>query len=219
MLDFSILTHYFSHYYLQGFLNTIGASLLALAGSFLLGTMIAVFRMAPIRLLNWFGAIYVEFIRNIPLVLVVLFFYYGLPSLQIVKLNGFAAGTIALAIYTASFIAEAIRAGILSVPKGQVEAARACGLTYIQTMQYVILPQAIRIVIPPLGNQFINLVKNSSVLGIVAGLDLMYYGDLVNSETFKTSDTYIFVAVFYLLLTIPLTFVVNHLERKWAKIC
>jgi len=216
LLDFTILTDYFGDYYAKGFLNTIYASILGLFGSFILGTVIAVFRIAPTRLLNWIGTAYVEFIRNIPLVLVAFIFYYGLSTLEIVKLSGFAAGTVALSVYTAAFIAEAIRAGILSIPKGQTEAARSSGLTYLQTMRYIILPQAIKVVIPPLGNQFINLVKNSSILGVIAGLDLMYYGDLIASETFATFDTYIFVAVFYLALTVPLTFGVNYLERKWA---
>lgn len=131
-------------------------------------------------------------------------------------LSGFQAGTIALSIYTAAFIAEAIRAGILSVDKGQMEAGRSSGLTYIQTMRYIILPQAIKIVIPPLGNQFINLVKNSSILGVVAGLDLMYFGDSISSATYVVFDVYIFVAVFYLILTIPLSLFVGYLERRLA---
>jgi putative glutamine transport system permease protein len=189
MIDFSILANHWDMY-LEGFRNTLIASLIALVGSFILGTIIAVFRIAPVRPLNWFGTAYVEFIRNIPLVLIVFFFFYG------VKLGGFTAGTLGLMVYTASFIAEAIRAGIQSVPKGQYEAARSSGLSYVQTMRYIILPQAIKIVIPPLGNQFINLVKNSSILGVIAGLDMMYYADLISSRTFVVFSVYIFVALF-----------------------
>ncbi len=134
-----------------------------------------------------------------------------------VTLTGFVAGTIALSIYTASFIAEAIRAGIQSVPKGQMEAARSSGLSYLQAMKTIILPQAIKIVIPPIGNQFINLVKNSSILGIIAGLDLMYFGDIVSSRTFVTFDVYIFVGLFYLVLTIPLSLGVWYLEKRLAR--
>lgn len=122
-----------------------------------------------------------------------------------------------LTIYTAAFIAEAIRAGIMAVPKGQLEAARSSGLTYSQAMRFIILPQAIKIVIPPLGNQFINLVKNSSVLGIVAGFDLMYQADLVSSQTYVVFDVYIFVALFYLVLTIPLSLGVGYLEKRLGK--
>lgn len=197
--------------YLIGFKNTIMSSLIALVASLILGVLIAIMRIAPIKPLNWLGTAYVEFIRNIPLLIITFFFFLGL------KLSGLYAGTLALTIYTSSFIAEAIRAGILSVPKGQMEAARSSGLTYGQAMRLVILPQAVKIVIPPLGNQFINLVKNSSILAVVAGLDLMYHGDLISSRTFVVFDVYIFVAAFYLILTIPLSFGVGYLEKRLAK--
>nr|WP_245406323.1 MULTISPECIES: amino acid ABC transporter permease [unclassified Peribacillus] len=197
--------------YLLGFKNTIMSSLVALIASLILGVLIAIMRIAPIKPLNWLGTAYVEFIRNIPLLIITFFFFLGL------KLSGLYAGTLALTIYTSSFIAEAIRAGILSVPKGQMEAARSSGLTYGQAMRLVILPQAVKIVIPPLGNQFINLVKNSSILAVVAGLDLMYHGDLISSRTFVVFDVYIFVAAFYLILTIPLSFGVGYLEKRLAK--
>ncbi|MBA2876681.1 amino acid ABC transporter permease [Thermaerobacillus caldiproteolyticus] len=215
MLDFSILTDYFD-LYLQGLLNTIKISLIGLGGSFVLGTIIAVMRIAPVRIVNWIGACYVEFIRNIPLILIAFFFYNGLSAFHI-NLSGFTAGTIGLSIYTAAFIAEAIRAGIQSVDRGQMEAARSSGLTYIQAMKYVILPQAIKIVIPPIGNQFLNLVKNSSILGVFAGFDLMYFGDMIHEKTYVTFDTYIFVGAFYLLLTIPLSSFVRYLERRLAR--
>ncbi|PGZ92163.1 amino acid ABC transporter permease [Bacillus sp. AFS029533] len=210
MIDFSILTDHME-YFLEGLRVTILTSLIALLCSFILGTIIAVMRIAPIKPLNWLGSIYVEFIRNIP-VLVVVFFTYLAGSF-----SGMVAGTIGLTIYTAAFISEAIRAGILSVPKGQMEAARSTGLTYGQAMRLIILPQAIKIVIPPLGNQFLNLVKNSSLLAVVAGGDLMYQGDLISAMTYVTFDTYIFVALFYLVLTIPLSIGVGYLERRLAR--
>jgi putative glutamine transport system permease protein len=215
MLNFSVLTDYYG-LFLQGFYHTILASLLALIGSFVLGSIIAVMRIAPIKPLNWLGTAYVEFIRNIPLLLVVYVFYLGLPSLG-VTMSGFLCGTLGLTVYTASYIAEAIRAGILSISKGQMEAARASGLTYSQAMMNVILPQAIKIVVPPISNQFLNLVKNSSILSVVAGLDLMYFGEKVESETLNTFDTYIFVGLFYLILTIPLSYASSLLERRLAK--
>ncbi len=213
--DFSILTNNLD-LYLEGFKYTVMSSVVALIGSFILGIIMAVMRIAPIRVLNWFGAVYVEFIRNIPLVLIAFVFYFAFPVMGI-TLNGFVAGTAALTVYTAAFIAEAIRAGILSVPKGQMEAARSSGLTYVQAMYYVVLPQAIKIVIPPLGNQFLNLVKNSSILGIIAGADLMYQGDLISTRTFVTFDVYIFVGMFYLLLTVPLSMLVRYFEKRLAK--
>src|SRR5699024_9876236 len=102
-----------------------------------------------------------------------------------------------------------------TVPTGQMEAALSSGFTYVQSLQYIILPQAFKIVIPPLGGQFINLIKNSSILAMVAGLDLMYQGDLVASTTFITFDTYIIVGIFYLILTLPLSYLMSHLEKSW----
>jgi aspartate/glutamate/glutamine transport system permease protein len=215
MLNYSILVEHWDMY-MQGFTNTLKASLLALIASLALGTVIAIFRIAPVRPLNWIGTVYVEFVRNIPLILIVFVFYFGLPAAG-VPLDSFTAGTLGLTVYTAAFITEVIRAGILAVPKGQMEAARSSGLTYLQTMRYIILPQAIKIVIPPLGNQFINLVKNSSILGVIAGLDLMYFGDLISSDTFVTFDVYIFVAMFYLIITVPLSLGVGYLERRLAR--
>ncbi|GIO61816.1 amino acid ABC transporter permease [Paenibacillus cellulositrophicus] len=206
----------FNHWdrFAEGFIHTIEASVLALIGSFVLGVIIAVMRISPIRALNVIGTVYVEFIRNIPLLLVVFFFFLGIPSLGL-PLDGFTSGTLGLMVYTASFIAEAIRAGIQSVPAGQTEAARATGLSYIQTMLHIVLPQAIKIVLPAIGNQFINLVKNSSILAVVTGMDLMYYADLINSDTFLPLTVYTIVAVFYLVLTLPLSFAVHYMERRF----
>jgi len=209
-LDFSILADHLDMY-LEGFVGTIRISLLTLVGSFLLGTFLAVLRIAPLKPLNWIGTAYVEFVRNIPLLIIAFMFYFG------AGLPGFIAGSLALTVYTAAFIAEAIRAGILSIDKGQMEAARSSGLTYGQAMRLVVLPQAIKIVIPPLGNQFINLVKNTSILAVIAGGELMYQADLISLATYVVFDVYIFVAVFYLILTIPLSLGVGYLEKRLAK--
>lgn len=165
------------------------------------------------RLVVKLASAYVEFFRNIPLLVIVMFFYVVIPMYWF-PISGFTSGVIGLTIYTSSFIADNVRAGILSIPKGQTEAGLSQGLTRSEVMRYIVLPQAIRIIIPPLGNQFINLVKNSSVLAMVAGLDLMYYGDLIASETFNTFDSYILVAIFYLFITVPLTFGLKKLEQK-----
>jgi aspartate/glutamate/glutamine transport system permease protein len=214
-MDFSILVDHWDSY-LMGFGNTLKASLLALIGSFVLGILLAIMRISIYPILRAVSTAYIEFVRNIPLLLIVYLFFLAIPSMGI-PLDGFKAGTIGLTVYTAAFIAEVLRAGILSVSKGQTEAARSSGLTYFQTMRFVILPQAIKIVIPPLGNQFLNLIKNSSVLGIVSGFDLMYYGDIIASDTFVTFSVYIFVGMFYLVLTVPLSFAVRYLEVRLAR--
>lgn len=208
----------FSHLdeYWAGFFRTLITSVVALFFSFIIGFIIASLRVSGIKVLAFLARWYVEFLRNTPLLIQVFFFYYGLPQLKIsfLNLSGFQAGMIGLTFYTAAYIAETVRAGIQSVHKGQMEAARSSGLTYFQAMVYIILPQAFRIVIPPLGNQFINLVKNSAVLAFFAGMDLMYIADSLQGSTGEVFAVYITAGLFYLMITIPLSIIVNVLERK-----
>lgn len=203
----------YSSILLEGFKYTLYSSLIALVISLIVGVLLAIFQISTNQLLKGLANAYVEFFRNIPLLIIVMFFYVVVP-LYWFQIDGFTAGTIGLTIYTSAFIAETVRAGILSVPKGQMEAGLSTGFTYSQTLRYIVLPQAIKIVIPPLGNQFINLVKNSSVLAMVAGLDLMYQGDLIASETFNTFDTYILIGGLYLIITLPLTYLMAYIERR-----
>ncbi|EPY03915.1 glutamine ABC transporter permease [Paenibacillus alvei TS-15] len=213
-INFSILSEHLDRY-LIGLGGTLAASLISLVASFILGAIIAVFRITPVKPLQWLGTIYVEFIRNIPLMLIAFFTLVGLPLVIGTVLIPFVAGLTALTVYTSAFIAEVIRAGIQAIPKGQMEAARSSGLTYTQAMWHVILPQAVKLVIPPLGNQFLNLVKNSSIFTVLSATDIMYQADLINSDTFDTFSTYIFAAMFYLVLTIPLSFGIRYLELKY----
>ena len=201
--------------YLTGFGNTILASIIALVFSLIIGSAFAIMELLPSRLLRVIAHIYIEVFRNIPLLVVAMFFYIVVPQ-YVVKLDGFTAGTIGLTLYTSSFIAETVRAGILAVDPGQMEGARANGLTYWQAMRYIVLPQAYKIVIPPLGNQFINLIKNSSVLAFLAGFDLMYQAQTVASATFKIFSAYFIVGFFYLVLTLPLSYYMRYLEKKLA---
>ena len=201
--------------FLTGFWNTILCSIIALIFSLILGVVFALLEVAPPKFGKVVARIYIAVFRNIPLLVIVMIFYLIVPRFFI-KLSGFAAGTIALTLYTSAFIAETVRSGINSVGDGQMEGARSNGMTYTQAMRYVILPQAMKIVIPPLGNQFINLVKNSSVLAFVAGFDLMYQAQLIAFATFRTIDTYVIVGIFYLILTLPLSYYMRHLEKKLA---
>ena len=199
--------------FVDGALNTILSSIIALVFSLIIGTFMGMMQVSTNKWVRGIANVYVEFFRNIPLLVIVMFFYVAIP-MYFFNISGFWAGTIGLTIYTSSFIADNIRAGIETVPKGQMEAGLSQGMKRSNVMRYIILPQAFRIVIPPLGNQFINLVKNSSILAMVAGLDLMYFGDFVAMETFNTFDTYILVGGMYLIITLPLTFAVKQLEVK-----
>ena len=192
---------------------TVLSSVIALFFSLIIGTIFAIMEVLPSKVMRVIGHAYVEIMRNIPLLVITMFFYLVIP-MYVVKINGFTAGTIGLTLYTSAFIAETIRSGIQSVSNGQMEGARSTGMTYWQAMRYIILPQAFKIVIPPLGNQFVNLVKNSSVLAFVAGFDLMYQADSIASTTFDTINSYLVVGVLYLIVTLPISYYMRHLEKK-----
>ena len=192
---------------------TVLSSVIALFFSLIIGTIFAIMEVVPSKVMRVIGHAYVEIMRNIPLLVITMFFYLVIP-IYVVKINGFTAGTIGLTLYTSAFIAETIRSGIQSVSGGQMEGARSTGMTYWQAMRYIILPQAFKIVIPPLGNQFVNLVKNSSVLAFVAGFDLMYQANSIASATFDTINSYLVVGVLYLIVTLPISYYMRHLEKK-----
>ncbi|MGI1726016.1 amino acid ABC transporter permease [Pediococcus acidilactici] len=208
----NILTNHSAELF-SGLVQTLLCSLIALFFSLVIGSLFAIMEVLPSRLARTIGRIYVEVVRNIPLLVVTMFFYIVIPR-YVPAVNGFTAGTIGLTIYTSAFIAETVRAGIQSVSGGQMEAARSNGMTFSQAMRYIVLPQAFKIVIPPLGNQFINLVKNSSVLAFVAGFDLMYVGNDIASTTFDTINSYLVVGVLYLIITMPLSYYMRYLEKR-----
>lgn len=200
--------------FLLGLKNTLIVSGIALFFSLIIGISMALFQLSESCAIKITARIYVEIFRNIPLIVIVMFFFIALP-MQGIKITGMQAGTIGLIIYTSSFIAETVRAGICAVPRGQMEAGLSQGFSYWKSMRYIVLPQALKIVIPPLGNQFINLVKNSSILAMIAGFDLMYEGDLVATTTFQTIPSYLLVGFFYLIITLPINYLMVYLERRW----
>ncbi|WP_262315458.1 amino acid ABC transporter permease [Lacticaseibacillus parakribbianus] len=210
----NILTNNFGTL-MSGLGYTLLSSLIALVFSLIVGTVFALMEISPAKWVRVIGKTYVEVIRNIPLLVITMGFYVIVPK-YLLPVDGFTAGTIGLTIYTSAFIAETVRAGIESVAVGQMEGARSVGLSYAQAMRQIVFPQAIKIVIPPLGNQFINLVKNSSILAFVAGFDLMYQGKIIANATFNTFDTYLVVGLLYLVLTMPMSYLMRHLEKKWV---
>ena len=200
---------------LYGLGQTLLCSLLALIFSLIIGTFFALLEESPSKFGRGVARVYIEIFRNIPLLVITMFFYMVFP-LYVIKMNGFTAGTIGLTLYTSAFIAETVRAGIQSVDPGQMEGARANGLSFWQAMRYIVLPQAFRYVIPPLGNQFVNLVKNSSTLAFVGGFDLMYQGNVIASSSLETIAAYSAVGVLYLVITMPISYYMRYLEKRLA---
>lgn len=209
----------FPQLYFTGLWLTIQISVFGLIGATVLGTIVALFRVGPIVPLRWIGAAYVEFFRNTPLVVQLFFLFLGLPILGIRFSSDtfesiFRAASIGMALYHGAYVAEIVRGGLLGVDKGQIEAARSLGLSYTQMLQNVQLPQTFRAVIPPLGNIAIALVKNTSLASTIGVAELLYAAEIVESRTFRAEEAFIAATILYLLLTIPLGFAVNALERR-----
>lgn len=201
----------------RGVLTTLQIALYSGLGALVLGTVMAGFRVSPAPPLRWVGTSWVTIFRNTPLTVVLFAIAFGLPEIGI---NGtfFWFGVTGLALYTSAFVCEAVRSGINSVPPGQAEAARSVGLTFGQSLGLVVLPQAFRTVVPPLGNVFIAMIKNSAIVGAVGvGGDLYSVGiQLTGAGGFAALPVLTGVALGYLLLTIPAGLLLGLVERKVA---
>lgn len=198
---------------LSGLKITVLLAIASLALALALGTLVGVVRVLPLPVIPTLGAAWVEFFRNTPLLVQMFIWFYGLPSVGI-SLQPFLAAVVALGIYTSAFVAEVVRAGIQAISGGQVDASRSLGMTYLQTMRFVVLPQAFATTVPPLGNLAIALAKNTSIASTIAVADLLYQGEVLNARTFKTYEFFAAVAVLYLVLTVPMSIGVNFLERR-----
>jgi polar amino acid transport system permease protein len=225
--DWSVVTSGQYHEWLvSGLKVTIQLSLAGIVLSFLLGLIIAVMRMSHLKLFRWSACVFLEFIRNTPLLVQIFFWYFGsyklLPTSVNEWLNNtgfeFAAALIALTIYTSAFIAEDVRSGVLSIPKEQMEAARSSGFSYLRSMQYIILPQAVRITVPPLVNQFLNLAKNSSLAMTIGVMELTYQARQVESYTFKGFEAFTAATLVYLVISIVITLLVDQYNERVLKI-
>lgn len=222
--DWSVVTSgkYFE-WLVSGVIVTLKLSVVGIVLAFILGLIIAVFRMSNYRTFRWVAGIYLEFFRNTPLLVQIFFWYFGSYKLLPMAVNEwlnrtsfeFAAALIALTMYTSAFIAEDIRSGVLSIPKEQMEAARSAGFTYLRSMRYIILPQAVRITVPPLVNQFLNLAKNSSLAMTIGVMDLTYQARQVESYTFKGFEAFTAATLVYLVLSIAITALVHLYDRKF----
>jgi polar amino acid transport system permease protein len=221
--DWSIVTSgkYFE-WLLSGLKVTLELSSVSIVLAFLLGLLIAVLRMSHVKWIRWIALAYLEFFRNTPLLVQIFFWYFGsykiLPTVVNDWLNStnfeFAAAVIALSIFTSAFIAEDLRSGMLSIPKEQMEAARSAGFSFLRSMQYVILPQAIRITVPPLVNQFLNLVKNSSLAMTIGVAELTYQARQVESYSFKGFEAFTAVTLLYLAISLVITALVHLYDTR-----
>lgn len=212
--------------YMAGVYTTIRISVISIVIAMALGTMLAVFRLSGVKVLDIFAKAYIEFMRNTPLLIQIFFWYYGtdplLPKffkewLYSQTSTEFAYGVIALSIYTSAFIAEEIRAGIQSIPKEQMEASRAQGFTFLQAMRLVILPQAFRIVIPPLISQSLNLTKNSSLVMAIGVVELMASSRFLYEGTYRVFEALSVTTIIYLSLSLIISFSINQYNKYFLR--
>jgi polar amino acid transport system permease protein len=201
---------------LSGVALTVQVSLIAMLGGIAIGLLVAFVRIGQVPILNGVAVLYVDFFRATPVLAQLVWIYYALPILTGRTLTAFVAGSIGLSLYAGSFLAEIFRAGILSVERGQSEAAMALGMTRAQTMWRIILPQAVVRMLPPIGSSLITLVKDSALLSIIAVPELMRQSDTLASLTFRRMEVYTVAAVIYFALTYPLSRGVDYLHRRFA---
>jgi len=210
-----ILIDYFP-LFRDGFITTAELFALSAVASLILGTVLAMLRVSPVPVFRAAGTLYVTLVRNTPLTLVFLFWVFAYPYLDVVSLSYFSAAVIALTVYTSAFICEVVRSGINTVPLGQAEAARALGLTFGQTLTQVVLPQAVRSVVPPLMSTLIALLKNTT---IAAGFSVLEAGAIsayLAEQDEPRLGVLIWITIGFLLLVVPLAALQRHLERRWA---
>ena len=209
-----VLTSNFSTF-AKGFLGTVELTVYASILALVLGFVMASFRVAPVGSFRAFGAVWVAVLRNTPLTLLFFAVLLGLPRFGLVlPFKVFAV--LALGCYTSAFICEALRSGINTVPKGQGEAARSLGMTFSQTLSMVVLPQAFRSVIPPVGSTLIALAKNSAIAGAFSVTELLGTYKPLSELGYNIVWTFIWIAVGYLIITLAISAIFNVLEKRWG---
>ena len=193
---------------------TIQITVLSTAIGFVIGLIVGVARISNLRVLRMLAEVYVEFFRGTPLLVQIFLFYFALPVITGQRIDPFIAAISACGINSGAYVAEIFRAGIQSVDEGQMEAGRSLGMTWLQTMRYIIVPQAFKRVIPPLGNEFIAMLKDSSLVSVIGFEELTRRGQLIIAKTYGSFEIWMSVAVIYLVMTLTISRFVAYLERR-----
>ena len=194
---------------------TIQITALSTAIGFVIGLIVGVARISNLRLLRMLAEVYVEFFRGTPLLVQIFLFYFALPVITGQRIDPFIAAISACGINSGAYVAEIFRAGIQSIDDGQMEAGRSLGMTWLQTMRYIIVPQAFKRVIPPLGNEFIAMLKDSSLVSVIGFEELTRRGQLIIAKTYGSIEIWLSVAVIYLAMTLTISRLVAYLERRY----
>lgn len=199
---------------LKGLLLTLEISVLSIILGIIIGLFTGLARLTSSPAPKWLAIGYIELIRGTPLLVQIYIFYFFVG--QVFGLSSFWAGVLALSVFAGAYVAEIIRAGIQSIHRGQMEAARSLGMNYYLAMRYIVLPQAFKRILPPLAGQFISLIKDSSLVGVIALVELTRAGREIGTSTFNYFEVFFTVAALYLILTFSLSMVVQLMERRFA---
>ena len=220
-MDFQVIIDNFGFLFVQGFLGfgdfaggTLRLAIPAIVLGFALGTVIGLGRLAKTRSIRFLATIYVEFFRGVPLVMVIFWFWFIIPNLLNISLPEYGVALTAFVIFEAAYLGEIVRAGIQSVPQGQLEAAAATGLSRGRTMRHIVLPQALRNMIPALVTQFIVLLKDTSLASIIGYIDLTKAAQIVNNREIRPFELYLFIAVVYWCFSYAMSLYARRLERR-----
>ncbi|ETP67808.1 nickel transporter [Planococcus glaciei] len=201
---------------MDGLKVTLYIFVIAIILGFIIGLIVALFRLAPIKILNWIAKIFVDAIRGTPFIVQLFFIYFGLNSLGFFSMDNTTAGIVTVAINAGAYFSEIIRAGIQSIDKGQTEAARSLGLNATQNMRYIILPQAFRRMLPTITNQAIISLKDTSLLSVIGIADLTQEGRIQASQTFEAFTIYLTLGVIYFIIIYLLSMLASFVERKFV---
>lgn len=200
---------------LAGAAITVEITAMSVALGLFIGCMVGIARLCTIKPLRVLAGIYVDFIRGTPLLVQIFLVYFALPGITGSRVDPYFAAISACSINSGAYIAEIFRGGIQSIDKGQMEAGRSLGMSWAQTMRYVIMPQAFKRIIPPLGNEFIAMLKDSSLVSVIGFEELTRRGQLIIARTYASFEIWMAVAIIYLIMTFAVSRLVNVLERRY----
>lgn len=198
----------------QGLKMTLIMAVSSLFFAFWLGLLLAIMSLSSFKILRLIYTVYVYIIRGIPVMIFGLFLFFGVGALLGIKFDPMIASIITLTVNASAYLAEIFRGGIKAVDKGQVEASRSLGLSYFKTMRLVVIPQAIKIMIPPIINQFISTLKDTSILSVISVRELTMNAQIIIARTYKPFEVYAFAALMYLVVIVALSLLANYVERK-----
>lgn len=215
IIDTLIFVWGYRSQFLQAIMITVGLSIIGMLCGTIVGLAIALLKISEHKILVIIGSFYTWVFRGIPLLVLLFVLYYGLPGIGI-NLSNYLAAIIGLSLCSGAYIAEIIRAGIQSIDKGQMEAALSLGLTRAQAMRRIIIPQTYRRLLPPMANEFITLLKDTSLVSVITLVEILRTSELIAANTFRTFEMYVTAAVCYLILTTVITGLLGWVEKKLA---